>query len=144
MHCKYFLKHFPITDNKTSNEQSKPLSNQEFLASVKAKLPSNQIANTSYALLLEKLKKHVPKPPLPKEPEPTSKPPDSGNSEAPLDLIPPPPDVKVIIDKLAASVSRVGIEFETVLKQRNDSRCFIILNVNYIVFFKCILQKYLN
>jgi len=37
-------------------------------------------------------------------------------------VIPPPPDMKLIIDKMADYVARNGPEFEIVVRRRNDER----------------------
>ena len=37
-------------------------------------------------------------------------------------IVPPPPDVKLIIDKMADYVARNGPEFEIVVRRRNDER----------------------
>ena len=37
-------------------------------------------------------------------------------------VVPPPPDVKLIIDKMADYVARNGPEFEIVVRRRNDER----------------------
>ena len=37
-------------------------------------------------------------------------------------VVPPPPDVKLIIDKMADYVARNGPEFEIVVRRRNDDR----------------------
>lgn len=37
-------------------------------------------------------------------------------------VIPPPPDAKLIIDKMADYVARNGPEFEIVVRRRNDDR----------------------
>ena len=37
-------------------------------------------------------------------------------------IVPPPPDMKLIIDKMADYVARNGPEFEIVVRRRNDDR----------------------
>ena len=37
-------------------------------------------------------------------------------------IVPPPPDAKLIIDKMADYVARNGPEFEIIVRRRNDER----------------------
>lgn len=57
-------------------------------------------------------------------------PPHPGLSELPLDpqsIIPPPPDLQPIVDKLATYVAKNGPDFESIIKAKDDPR-FEFLN----------------
>lgn len=42
-------------------------------------------------------------------------------------IIPPPPDIQPVIDKLAEYVARNGVKFETSVRAKNDPRYAIML-----------------
>ncbi|KAK3596315.1 hypothetical protein CHS0354_014800 [Potamilus streckersoni] len=75
--------------------------------------------------------------------EETSK--DSSPRDSPLTIVPPPPDVQPIIDRMAMYVAKNGIEFEIVVKSKNDPRFEFLLphhvHYNYYEFKKNIFLK---
>lgn len=42
--------------------------------------------------------------------------------QAPQAIIPPPPDIQPVIDKLAEYVARNGVKFEASVRAKNDPR----------------------
>ena len=46
----------------------------------------------------------------------------TGPAPAPAVIIPPPPDIQPVIDKLAEYVARNGVKFETSVRAKNDPR----------------------
>jgi hypothetical protein len=51
----------------------------------------------------------------------------------PANIIPPPPDLQPIIDKMAEYVARNGTDFENTVKNKNDVR-FEFLNEGHVFF----------
>lgn len=39
-----------------------------------------------------------------------------------MNIVPPPPDIQPVIDRMAMYVAKNGIEFEIVVKSKNDKR----------------------
>ncbi len=44
------------------------------------------------------------------------------STQAPQVIIPPPPDIQPVIDKLAEYVARNGLKFEASVRAKNDPR----------------------
>ncbi|KAL3856461.1 hypothetical protein ACJMK2_011217 [Sinanodonta woodiana] len=69
----------------------------------------------------------------------------SSPQDSPLAIVPPPPDVQPIIDRMAMYVAKNGIEFEIVVKSKNDPRFEFLLphhvHYNYYDFKKNIFLK---
>lgn len=64
-------------------------------------------------------------------------------------IIPPPPDIQPVIDKLAQYVARNGIKFETSVLAKNDSRLvvvFLYLHKTFVnnLFMKVLLVCFLS
>ncbi|TKS84316.1 Splicing factor, suppressor of white-apricot -like protein [Collichthys lucidus] len=55
-------------------------------------------------------------------PEPSLKPQAQVSTQAPQAIIPPPPDIQPVIDKLAEYVARNGLKFEASVRAKNDPR----------------------
>ena len=106
--------------------------------------PQVNIYSTTYGKLLERLKPFVPQKPA--EPEPVidtvtaESEKQNTSSETSMShgkVIPPPPDVKIYVDKLADYVARNGPAFEDKVRQREDNRFDFVKPDNlYYAYYK--------